>query len=79
MSMSVKFFLSVITTGMLLSSQWAGAVDQPNNRKIDPNDPVVMCQNGCKSEKNNELYEACMLKCQDLKKNEVPTPPYPKK
>jgi len=78
MSTSVKFFLSIATAGLLLGSQWAGAVDHPNNDKIDPKDPVVMCQKDCKREKGNESYEACMLKCQDLKKNQAPATPNPK-
>ena len=79
MSMSAKIFLPVVASGMLFAPQWATAVDHPNNDKIDPKDPVVMCQKDCKSEKRNESYEACMLKCQDLKKNQAPATPNPKK
>lgn len=79
MSMSMKFSLSVAVAGMLLASQWAAGVDHPNNDKIDPKDPVVMCQKDCQREKNSESYEACMLKCNDLQKNQTPTMSYPKK
>ena len=79
MSRSMKFFLLVAATGMLLASQWGGATDRANHRKYDPNDPVLMCQKDCKSEKSNESYEACMLKCKETHKNQIPAAPYPKK
>jgi hypothetical protein len=77
MSMSVKFFMSLAAASMLSASPWASAVDRPNNQKIDPKDPVVMCQKDCQREKSNEAYESCMLKCNELGKQPIPTPTVP--
>lgn len=72
MSMSVKFLIPLAAAGILLVSPWAGAVDRPNNQRIDPNDPVVKCKKDCMGEKDSERYESCMLKCNELRKNQAP-------
>lgn len=72
MSRPMKIFQSLIATGMLLSSLWAGAVDRPNNTKVNENDPIVICQKKCLSVTGNEAYEACMLKCQETQKSAPP-------
>lgn len=77
MSMSMKSFLTLAATSMLLVSQWVSAVDRPNNQKIDPKDPVVKCQKDCQREKSNESYESCMLKCNELDKRQIPNPAAP--
>ena len=72
MSRSMKIFQSLIAAGMLLNSVWVGAVDRPNNTKVNENDPIVICQKKCLSVTGSEPYEACMLKCQEPQKNAPP-------
>ncbi len=64
-----KSSLMVITAGLLFTSLAANAV---NNKPVDKNDPVVKCQEACKTNKDNESYENCMLECKkkDKKSNE---------
>ncbi len=70
--MSMKIFQLLIAVGMLLNSLWVGAVDRPNNKKVNLDDPVVVCQKKCQGVKGNDAYEACMLKCKDEARNNAP-------
>jgi hypothetical protein len=74
-----EFFLLTVTAGLLFAFQSAMATQRPNNQQPDPKDPVVMCQKTCQSEKNNESYEACMLKCKELHPEKTRMNPPPKK
>ena len=65
-----KFVLSsfsLIVAGLLLVSIQVRAA---GTSKAD--DPVRICQEGCKVHKDNESYEACMLKCKDTHKSKAP-------
>lgn len=64
----VQSSLAVFVAGFLLVSVQARAVsDTP-----EPGSPLRICQEGCKVHKDNEGYEACMLKCQDTHKSTAP-------
>lgn len=56
----VKSSVAALTAGLLFTSLTASAV---NNKPVDKNDPIVKCQEECKVNKDNDSYEACMLKC----------------
>lgn len=79
MPKSMRFSLSLVVAGLLLVSPWAGAVDRPNNQKLDMNHPVTKCQAGCKDKKTAESYEECMIKCRQTHKGNSPALPQPRK
>lgn len=70
----MRSFLTAVALGLLvLIPSTANAV---NNKPVDKNDPIVKCQEGCKVQKSNESYEACMMECK--KKNKKPNEENPK-
>jgi len=68
----VQSSFSVAVAGLLLVSVQAGAADSP---KYNAEDPVRICQSGCKVHKDNLVYENCMLKCRDDHKTSNPALP----
>lgn len=72
----IKSCVSVTTAGFLMTSVFAHAAD---SSKEKAEDPVKKCQSECKSNQDNELYEACMLKCKETHKSARPAVPARKK
>jgi len=68
----VQSSFSVAVAGLLLVSVQAGAAD---SSKYKAEDPVRICQSGCKVHQDNLAYENCMLKCRDDHKTSNPALP----
>lgn len=74
----IKICFSMMASGFLLVSVQAGAADSTKDKKIS-DDPVKKCQLECKSNKDNEFYESCMLDCKKQGGNKGPVMPAPNK
>jgi hypothetical protein len=61
--------LAVAVAGWALISMPAGAAELS---KTKAEDPVRVCQSGCKVHQDSLAYETCMLKCQDDHKASKP-------
>ncbi len=72
----IKSCFAVVVAGVLFSFSHLGmAVESDNGKSKTEDDPVKKCQARCTSNKNNESYEACMLKCKETYKSTNPAPP----
>jgi len=61
--------LAVAVAGWVLITLPAGAANSPKDKAEDP---VRLCQSGCKVHQDSLAYETCMLKCQDDHKASKP-------
>ena len=65
----VQSIFALAVAGLLLVSAQVGAAD---SLKDKAEDPVRLCQSGCKVHQDSLAYETCMLKCQDDHKASKP-------
>jgi len=73
----IKSCFSVMAASLLVVSMHANAAEssKDKDKKVDP---VKKCQLECKSSKDNEAYEGCMLKCKETHKDTNPVVPQKK-
>lgn len=70
----IKSCFSVMAASLLVLSMHANAAESSKD-KVKKDDPLTKCQLECKSKKDNESYEGCMLKCKETYKNKGPVAP----
>ena len=63
--------LFVSCAGLLLASASIFAAESSRDRNSQDN-PLRQCQKECKTHKDNEGYESCMLKCRDAHRSRNP-------
>lgn len=62
-----KLFLAATAPRLFLIAAVGAGV---NNHPVDKNDPVVQCREKCKSIKDSEAYETCMVQCDKTHKKD---------
>lgn len=72
MRIDTRLFISLAAAGILLTVANFGMAAETNASKEKTVDPVKQCQAGCKVHKDNESYEACMIKCKEANKKTNP-------
>jgi len=76
----VKSWLLMTGISLLLAVPFVGAADVRTSDKDKSVDPVRICQEKCRGEKDKQAYdEACMLKCKETHQGSSTTVPTIKK
>ncbi len=61
----IKSCLTVLTAGFVLSYSYIGVADESTSKRNIDSSAVKKCRQDCKSQKESEAYERCMLKCNE--------------